>query len=590
MKIRSRWLLWLIALLGASVAPLRAATPQLFVATKVTGYTQTTAAGDFIPFESILAVEMRFMSSVVGTTATLTGPSGNRTLVADGTTDMAFNATYPTGAALENAFPVGAYSIVLSGASTGTFPFTFPVNGPAPVRITNYSALQSINGTSVTVTWEALPLSLSESAVVTLEIYSADDQLVWSSSGLGVTSQSALVTGLPANGSFYGYLSYVGVPITFSGGIPCSISRGTLVRFALSTRTSPVFTVHPLSQAINGRATVSLSAAVSDASGVTYQWNKDGLPIPGATTLAYVATGPGFYTVTATNSSGATTSNAAILNPTPPLGDARLFAISCRARVGTGGDILIPGIVIAGSGQRQVIVRAKGPSIVGVSGTLARPQLKLYKAGVSTPVAENIGWSSGTQAQTDALKAAFSQVGLSDFLMGSADCALLTTMDAGAAYTATISGVGETTGVALVEVYELGASSARMSALSCRAQVGTGGDVLIPGIAIAGSSPKQVLIRAKGPGIVGVGGLLARPTLAVYSGGGVKLSENTGWSTSPDAAAIATATTAVGLVPFTVGSGDCAVLVTLPPGGYTAQVSGVDGTTGVALIEVYEVP
>lgn len=233
-------------------------------------------------------------------------------------------------------------------------------------------------------------------------------------------------------------------------------------------------------------------------------------------------------------------------------------------------------------------VRVKGPALTGVNGRLSQPRLQLYKVGSAVPVGENTGWSSGTPAQTAALEAAFDQAVLPRFPVGSADCALLATVSAGTAYTAVVSGVGDSTGVALVEVYEVGPGTARMSALSCRARVGTDGDVLIPGIIILGSSPKQVIVRASAP--QNVEGALARPTLALYSATGAKIAENTGWSTAANATELFAATPTCGLTNFTAGSADCAILISLPPGGYSALVSGVGGTTGVSLVEVYEVP
>lgn len=357
---------------------------------------------------------------------------------------------------------------------------------------------------------------------------------------------------------------------------------------------SLAFGVQPRSQVAAAGSSVAFTSSAVGSPPFTYQWRFNGVAIPGATSSTHTLdtvqlASAGGYSVTITDATGSVTSQVASLavSAPTPASDSRLFAISCRAVVGTGGDVLIPGIVLGGSGSRQVIVRAKGPSIQGVNGTLARPQLKLFKVGVANPIAENTGWSSGSQAATDALKAAFGQVGLSELPLGSADCALLATMDAGAAYTAVISGVDGTTGVGLVEVYELGTASARMTAISCRARVGTDGDILIPGIVVSGRSPKQIIIRAAAP--VGVGGALARPQLTIFSGA-TKIAENTGWSTAANSAEVFAATPSCGLVNFAPGSPDCAILVTLPPGGYTAQVSGVGGTTGVALIEVYEVP
>ncbi len=268
--------------------------------------------------------------------------------------------------------------------------------------------------------------------------------------------------------------------------------------------------------------------------------------------------------------------------------NSRLSAIACRAAVGIGSDVLIAGFIMGGTGSHQVIVRASGPAIQGVSGTLSQPQLVLYRVGDTTPVGLNTGWSSGDAATTAALQAAFTQVGLSPFKVGSADCAFIVTMNAGEAYTAVIDGVSGATGVAVVEVYELGTGGGRLTALSARAQVGTGANILIPGLIVTGSDPKQVLVRASAPS--GVGGDLMQPQLALYNAAGVKIADNTGWSTASNAANIALATAACGLMPFTPGSANSAILLTLPPGGYTAQVSGVGGSTGVALVEVYEVP
>lgn len=483
----------------------------LFAVAPLVGSLQNSAAGDFTPSTSEISVQVRFTTSVAGTNGILNTPLDTRPMNAiDGTT-LGFTSLFPNVTTLDTTFPGGTYSVTLEGASAGVFPFTFPTTTPPPVAITNYAALQNVVGTSATITWDALPLNPADSAIVLLTVYNSSNVIVWSSTGLTGASRSATVTGLPADRTLHGVLSYAGFQFTNLSGVAYGVSRGASVRFPIITR-SP--------------------------------------------------------------------------------SDARLFALSCRAQVGTGGDVLIPGLIIGGSGSRQVIVRAKGPAIVGVNGTLARPQLKLHKVGVENPVAQNTGWSSGSQAETDALKAAFAQVGLSELSVGSADCALIATMEAGAAYTAVVSGLNDTTGVALVEVYELGSASARMSALSCRARVGTGDDVLIPGIVLAGGQNKLMMIRASGPALAaqGVGGTLAQPRLQLYNSSGVLMAENTGWSTAANKDEIFAVSPRCGLTNFPTDSADCAILTSLPPGGYTAHVSGVGGTTGVALIEVYEVP
>lgn len=181
------------------------------------------------------------------------------------------------------------------------------------------------------------------------------------------------------------------------------------------------------------------------------------------------------------------------------------------------------------------------------------------------------------------------------FSFGSAaskDAALFTQRGAGS-YTIQIGGGGR--GVALAEVYDATpagtfdiARSARLTNLSARTQVGTGGDVLIAGFAIGGSTARTVLIRAVGPTLtaLGVSGALANPKLELYSGT-TRLSVNDDWAGSAE---IASAATSVGAFALPNASRDSAILVTLQPGSYTAQVNDVAGNTGIALVEVYEVP
>jgi hypothetical protein len=130
----------------------------------------------------------------------------------------------------------------------------------------------------------------------------------------------------------------------------------------------------------------------------------------------------------------------------------------------------------------------------------------------------------------------------------------------------------------------------RLINISTRGQVGTGGDVLISGFVITGSTPKQVLLRAVGPALAGFGvtGQLAAPVLTLFNGSRQIIATNQGWGNATNSAAIGTTTTAVGAFPFAAGSGDCAILTTLEPGSYTAQITGLNNTTGLALVEAYD--
>jgi kumamolisin len=273
-----------------------------------------------------------------------------------------------------------------------------------------------------------------------------------------------------------------------------------------------------------------------------------------------------------------------------PSGSGRLTNISTRALVGTGGNILIPGLYISGSGSETLLIRGDGPALTqyGVTGVLAQPTLSVFNSS-GVLVASNTGW--GTNANPSQISSVSAQVGAFALAQGSADCALIANLTAGS-YTVQISGVNSTTGVALAEVYEVSATgTARLANISTRAMVGTGGNILIPGIYIAGTGTKELLVRADGPALTqfGVTGVLAQPTLSVFDSSGALVATNTGWGTGSDASQIPSVSSSVGAFALANGSADSALIVDLQPGSYTIQISGVGNTTGVALAEIYEV-
>jgi hypothetical protein len=162
-------------------------------------------------------------------------------------------------------------------------------------------------------------------------------------------------------------------------------------------------------------------------------------------------------------------------------------------------------------------------------------------------------------------------------------------------YTAVVSGVSAGTGVALVEVFDLDVpepfTAQKVLNLSTRGDVGTGDRALLVGFVVNGTSAKKVLIRAAGPalGALGVSGVLTDPFLRVFQGSTV-IRENDNWESGNNLALLREGSAKTGAFAFPAGGKDAAVLLTLPPGSYTAQVSGVAGATGVGLVEVYEVP
>lgn len=269
---------------------------------------------------------------------------------------------------------------------------------------------------------------------------------------------------------------------------------------------------------------------------------------------------------------------------------SRLASLASRTRTANGDQTAIAGFSIAGTAAKPVLIRAAGPTLgsLGVNGALTAPRLELYRG--PTVIGANAGWSTATNAA--AISTAAASSGAFAFAAGSSDSAILTTLTPGG-YTVFMSAGTGAAGVGLLEVYDLAppASGANLPSLSTRAIAGPGADALILGLTVAGPAPKRVLIRGAGPALAqfNLGGLLARPQLTLFSGLTPVL-QNTGWSTSPDAAAFAAAAAQAGAFAFAPGSADTAMIVTLAPGAYTAQVSGVGDTTGLALVEVYELP
>jgi hypothetical protein len=271
---------------------------------------------------------------------------------------------------------------------------------------------------------------------------------------------------------------------------------------------------------------------------------------------------------------------------------ARLVNISSRAFVGTGASLEIAGFVISGpaGSTEQVLIRGDGPALAqfGVGGVLTQPVLTLYDSS-GKQLASNTGWTTSPNAT--GIESAAAETGAFAFPSGSADSAILVSLAPGA-YTAEIVGANGTTGVALAEVYEVSNGTADLINISTRAFVGTESNVEIGGFVVRGSQPEKVLIRAVGPTLseFGVTGLLAQPSLSVVDSSGNTVATNTGWSNNSDAAAISFESEAAGAFSLSSGSADCALLLTLPPGAYTAVVSGANGTSGVALVEVYQAP
>lgn len=298
------------------------------------------------------------------------------------------------------------------------------------------------------------------------------------------------------------------------------------------------------------------------------------------------AGGGGSATFAAAPSSGASFSDGSLRN------------ISTRAQVGTGDAVLIAGFVIDSSAPKRVLIRAVGPGLaaqgVPAGAVLANPTLTIHRLGHPTPIANNDDWGSGAPN----IGSTSTQVGAFALSAGSLDAATLLQLSRGA-YTATVKGADGGTGIALLELYDTdnvqAFSGEKMVNISSRGQIGTGDQILIAGFVVNGAAPKKVLIRGVGPalGALGVAGSISDPVLRLdrlVNHAWVLVRENDNWETGNDASLIRGATVKVGATPaLPSGSKDSALLLVLPPGAYSAQLSGAASSTGVGLIEVYEV-
>jgi hypothetical protein len=256
----------------------------------------------------------------------------------------------------------------------------------------------------------------------------------------------------------------------------------------------------------------------------------------------------------------------------------RLANISARLQTGVGEDVLIGGFVLRGTPDKRVMIRAIGPSLSssGISNAMADPTLELHDStGAVIATGDNWGDNANQQEIIDTGIAPLSP-------NESVILARLPSTDDGVAYTAVLQGAGNTTGVALLEVYDLdrGLGPGVLN-ISTRGRVDVGNNVMIGGVIVAGQASQKVVVRAIGPSLP-ADGKLADPTLELHDGNGGLIFSNDNWRTTQEAEIMAT-----GLAPS--NDLESAIVATLPPANYTAIVRGVNNTTGVALVEVYAV-
>ena len=351
--------------------------------------------------------------------------------------------------------------------------------------------------------------------------------------------------------------------------------------------TAPAITIQPWSQTVALGRTVAFNAAASGTPSPTYQWTRDGIALAGATgaTLILSATtdaDTGTYQCIVTNDAGSATSDAVTLTiaSTPDVG--RISNFSVRANLATGRP-LIAGLVVSG-GAKSVLMRGIGPELehfLPTGTTLAGdPRLTLFD-DASLLIQANDNWGG-----TPAIDSASAAVGAFPLFASSLDAALLGELSG--PYTAHF--IATSDGIGLLEVYDADIGSAvRFVNISARTYVGTGDAALIAGFVITGTTSQTVLIRGVGSALAAppfnLPWTLADPELEIFDTAGGRVTANDDRSSS-----ITSFGAGIGAFALSTGGKDAAVLVTLPPGVYTAVLTGAEDDEGEGLIEVYEVP
>jgi Immunoglobulin domain/NHL repeat len=526
-------------------------------------------------------------------TRTLTGGVESWYVTTLGGVPLVSGSADGTGAAARFNNPIGVAvdakgNLYISDATNNTIRMGIPDTGPVAGNGTASTTL----GRAVTFT---LPVTDPFGDPVTCAITGTTGGAATLAGNQATFTPSAAGTGTVSYTASDGYVTSGTGTVTISTVLP-----------------KPVITLQAVSQTVAGGRSVAFSAGAAGFPAPAYQWTLNGsTTIPGAsvTTDAILLISPataadaGTLACTATNPAGTATTTATLAVVTDP-NPGHLTNVSARGNVGSGSGILIGGFSIAGSGTKTVLVRGIGPGLnyafAPFPGYVPDTQLGLFLGPnpATTPggaVIQNAAWGSpGYPGAPDqaTLAAAMSALGAYGLQAGSHDTALLVSLGGTAAYTAEVSGVGAETGIGVVEVYDAdsAAPAVRLDNLSARSFVGTGGNILFGGFVVGGNTAETVLIRAVGPSLAlapfDLAGVLAQPVLTLYSGN-TPIYSNASWGGDP---VLAAAEATVGAYALPSNSADSLLLVTLPPGGYSVQVSGANGATGIATVEIYEVP
>lgn len=387
------------------------------------------------------------------------------------------------------------------------------------------------------------------------------------------------------------FRSPFGVAVDRQGNLLIADSGNNLLRKGVAAqKAAPLAALQSQHVAANASATFAVTVSGSD---LTYQWKKEGVAIAGATQSSYTvarasAADMGFYSVAVT---GLDATRNPVESPVAILtvdtgGPSRLSNLSTCGFVPTDGALTV-GFVVRGGNGKSVLARAVGSTLAsfGVSNSLADPRLDIVPAGAPVAINSNDNWGGGS-----VLGDAFAGVGAFPLPAACKDAALTAVLPSSGYSARVTSALAGGAGLALVEIYDRDAldGSSRFVNLSALGFAGYDDQSLVPGFVVGGTAAKQLLIRAVGPGLTpfGVTSPLPDPQIAVVPlGGSFTVASNDNWD---GLASTVAAFQQAGAFDLTLGSKDAALVVRLPPGGYTVTVTGAGDTTGTVLMEIYD--
>ena len=316
----------------------------------------------------------------------------------------------------------------------------------------------------------------------------------------------------------------------------------------------------------------------------------EGQEFMGFTTVTTDANGNASFTVTLPVNAAGRPVTATAIDPNGNTSEfsaaiGQLLNIATRLRVQTGDNVLIGGFIVTGTDPKKVLIRGIGPSLATLfPDFLANPTLELFQG--NTSLASNDDWKTRPDGSSQQAEIEATTIPPTNDL----ESALVRTLPANADYTAIVRGKDNTTGIGVVEVYDLDrTANSKLANISTRGLVETGDNVLIGGF-IPGNGVTKVIIRAIGPTLVNaaVPDPLQNPTLDLVNASGTILATNDDWKTRPDGSSQQAEIEATTIPPG--DDRESALVASLPPGNYTAVVRGKNDTIGIAVVEIYNIP